>query len=201
MLQIKATRCSACSSYISNLKALAKKDREKKSNDCPASTTNHRFITIADYRSCISSLRSSIHEKDQKIIHLEKIISEKATKQAITVNSTTHQDLFTIMQQHHNDIVQQYPDDSFQYIFWKSQYESTQKKSKNGYRWNPAMIRWCIYLHHKSSKAYELLRKSNCINLPSQRTLRDYTHFIDWFHQRPRLTATSRFEAYIFERA
>ena len=41
------------------------------------------------------------------------------------------------------------------------------------------MIRWCIYLHHKSSKAYELLRKSNCINLPSQRTLRDYTHFVD----------------------
>lgn len=41
------------------------------------------------------------------------------------------------------------------------------------------MIRWCIYLHHKSSKAYKLLGKSNCINLPSQRTLRDYTHFVD----------------------
>lgn len=34
-------------------------------------------------------------------------------------------------------------------------------------------------LQHKSSKGYELLRKSNCIKLPSQRTLRDYTHFIN----------------------
>lgn len=41
------------------------------------------------------------------------------------------------------------------------------------------MIRWCIYLHHKSSKAYELLQKSKCISLPSQRTLRDYTHCFD----------------------
>ena len=136
-------------------------------------------MTIDQISSCVSSLRSSLHEKDQKIKRLEKVISEKATQQAITVNNTTHHDLFTIMQQHHNNIVQLYPEDSFQFIFWNSQYASSQKKSKNGYRWNPAMIRWCIYLHHKSSKAYELLRKSNCINLPSQRTLRDYTHFVD----------------------
>ncbi len=30
---------------------------------------------------------------------------------------------------------------------------------------------------HQSSRAYELIRKSGCIQLPSQRTLRDYTHY------------------------
>jgi len=38
------------------------------------------------------------------------------------------------------------------------------------------MIKWCIYLCHLSSGGYEALRKSGCISLPSQRTLRDYTH-------------------------
>ena len=33
-------------------------------------------------------------------------------------------------------------------------------------------------MRHQSSKAYETLRESKCISLPSQRTLRDYTHFV-----------------------
>ena len=38
------------------------------------------------------------------------------------------------------------------------------------------MIRWCIYLRHQSQSAYETLRQ--CISLPSQRTLRDYTYHV-----------------------
>ena len=44
------------------------------------------------------------------------------------------------------------------------------------FHWHPAIIRWCIFLHHKSSKAYNLLRKTGILHLPSERTLRDYTH-------------------------
>jgi hypothetical protein len=40
------------------------------------------------------------------------------------------------------------------------------------------MVKWCLYLRHISPKAYELLKSSGVIKLPSQRTLRDYTHFI-----------------------
>ena len=40
------------------------------------------------------------------------------------------------------------------------------------------MIKWCIYLRHLSQSAYETLRQSHCLQLPSQRTLRDYTHHI-----------------------
>ena len=73
-----------------------------------------------------------------------------------------------------------YPEDSFQYIFWKQQKESLAKKgkSRNGIRWHPLMIKWCIYLRHQSSKAYDTLRDSSCISLPSQRTLRDYSNAV-----------------------
>ncbi len=40
------------------------------------------------------------------------------------------------------------------------------------------MIKWCLYLRHHSSKAYETLRDSGCLVLPSQRTLRDYSNAV-----------------------
>ena len=39
------------------------------------------------------------------------------------------------------------------------------------------MIRFCLHLQHKSSGAYEVLRDSGVIKLPSQCTFRDYTHY------------------------
>ena len=41
------------------------------------------------------------------------------------------------------------------------------------------MIKWCLYLRHRSSGAYEALRESGCLVLPSQRTLRDYTYYVE----------------------
>jgi hypothetical protein len=40
------------------------------------------------------------------------------------------------------------------------------------------MIRWCLNLKLKSSGAYGALRSSGVLVLPSERTLRDYTHWI-----------------------
>ena len=45
-------------------------------------------------------------------------------------------------------------------------------------KWHPLFIKWCLYLRYLSGKSYELLRSSGCVKLPSQSTLRDYTHFI-----------------------
>ena len=39
------------------------------------------------------------------------------------------------------------------------------------------MIWWCLYIQYRSSGAYEALRESGILALPSQRTLRDYTHY------------------------
>ena len=44
-------------------------------------------------------------------------------------------------------------------------------------KWHPLVIKWSLYLRHLSGKSYELLQKTGCIKQPSQRTLRDYTHY------------------------
>ena len=44
-------------------------------------------------------------------------------------------------------------------------------------RWHPA-IRWCLNLHHCFSSCYKTLCNSSLFHLPSERTLRDYRHFV-----------------------
>lgn len=80
-------------------------------------------------------------------------------------------DLCQIMNDEHTAVVDE---DSLQNLFWKQQKESMSKQ-KNGMHWHPLMIRWCLYLRHMSGKAFETLRESG---LPSQCTLRDYSHCV-----------------------
>ena len=44
-------------------------------------------------------------------------------------------------------------------------------------RWHPMFVRWCLNLSRASPKAYGILRESG-IQLPTRRTLNDYTHWV-----------------------
>ncbi|CAC5374861.1 THAP9 [Mytilus coruscus] len=71
-----------------------------------------------------------------------------------------------------------FPDSNyFQRLFWSEQFKSVNVKSAKGMRWHPMIIRWCLYLRQKSSAAYDALRDSGFITLPSARTLFDYSHY------------------------
>ena len=50
-------------------------------------------------------------------------------------------------------------------------------KDKSGRRWHPLFIRWCLNIALTSSKAYNIIRESEFVVLPSRRTLRDYTNY------------------------
>ena len=93
----------------------------------------------------------------------------------VALDNDTTSDFQKIMDEEDGKVKQLYPEGSFQQIFWEQQKEASSRTGK-GRRWHPLMIKWCIFLRHQSSKAYEMLRQ--CIHLPSQRTLRDYTNCI-----------------------
>ena len=82
---------------------------------------------------------------------LQKKIKNDST--LVAVNSSTHDNLLSLKV--HNGM---------------------QQKSSTCISWHATMIKWCLYLNHKSSSAYNLLKSSKVIPLPSQRTLRDYSH-------------------------
>ena len=52
-------------------------------------------------------------------------------------------------------------------LFWEEQKKAAQCKDKHQVRWHPLIIKWCLYLRHQSSGAYETLRNSGVLRLPS----------------------------------
>ena len=76
------------------------------------------------------------------------------------------------------EIQHSYPEGSFQRLLGEEQIKASSVVNARARRWHPVFIKWCLYLRHLSGKAYELVCDSGCVQLPSQRTLRDYTHHI-----------------------
>ena len=104
---------------------------------------------------------------------MEKAIEDRGS----VVDDQLHEDLLTIMKEKSSHISQTYPHDSFQRMFWDAQLRAANLKNSKNIKWDPLIIRWCLYLRHLSSSAYEILRESGVITLPSQRTPRDYTYY------------------------
>lgn len=70
------------------------------------------------------------------------------------------------------------PEGSFKRIFWDQQLEAANTKDRKQIRWHPAIIKWCLHLKFISSGAYHALQETGIITLRSERTLRDYTHWM-----------------------
>ena len=111
------------------------------------------------------------------ITRLQHKLTEVTSHSGISLDHATSDDFAAIMDETNDVVKPTYPEDSFQRIFWQQQKDAA-SKSRHGMRWHPLMIKWCIYLRHQSGKAYETVRDSGCISLPSQRTLRDYTNSV-----------------------
>ena len=68
-----------------------------------------------------------------------------------------------------------FPASPFMKLFWNQQ----KLLSNNGCKkYHPMIIRFCLSLAFKTSSAYEELRNSNVLTLPSRRTLLDYKNAI-----------------------
>ena len=84
-------------------------------------------------------------------------------------------DLKKIADESSDIIKQQFTENIIQNFFWEEQVKLLKEKDKKQIIWDLMFIKWCLSLKLVSSSA---LRSSNVTILPSERTLRDYTHFI-----------------------
>ena len=95
----------------------------------------------------------------------------------VVVDESLHQDLCSIMEEKNGVVKESFPEGTFRRLFWDEQLRAVQVSDSRQMRWHPMMIRWCLNLKLLSSSAYNSLRSSGFIKLPSERTLRDYTHY------------------------
>lgn len=111
------------------------------------------------------------------ISRLRTKLTKITESHGIPLDEEISNDFRQIMEEEESNVKEKYPEGSFKAMFWSQQKEAAERPSR-GMCWHPLMVRWCIYLRHQSSKAYQTLRDSGCIYLPSQRTLRDYTNCV-----------------------
>ena len=108
--------------------------------------------------------------KCNKLTKQVERIQEEIQSKGVELNKDLSSDINQIMIENSENIT------PFMKMFWEQQQKQFSKGS--GARYHPMVIRFCLSLASKSASAYDELRSSNVLTLPSRRTLRDYRNAI-----------------------
>ena len=109
---------------------------------------------------------------------LRERIKSSTEKKGVLVDESLHNDLEAIMADQNKEVNKLFPKGSFRRLFWEEQLKMVKLTNSKSMKWHPMMNRWCLNLKLLSTLAYHALRTSGFIRLPSERTVRDYTHFL-----------------------
>ena len=188
-LLIKGRRCKYCQKTRGCL-------RSKRARKFAQEGACHKFkanvhLTTLEKDNKLRGLAQKQKILKRKVNRLEdkiKTLTEKAHTLIETegeiLSSADSADIAEILNESQKEL-SSLPADSFQKILFDQQMQYNALKKKSSMRWHPAIIRWCLYIRSKSSKAYDGLR--SCLALPSQRTLHDYSSYTEsgvGFHPR-----------------
>ncbi len=178
---VHGVKCSSCTAYRDTLRAMYHQWHKKgNASRCGLSNshTNTRYLNSPEKIQRLSEWKARAKAAEIKVRRLQEKIAVATEKDGVEVDEDLHSDLAQIMGERSSEVQDKHDSDSFQRVFWEQQLQAHQAASPKQYRWHPMMIRWCLHLHMLSSSAYDAVRSSGVITLPSQRTLRDYTRWI-----------------------
>ena len=125
----------------------------------------------------MNRLQTRVDLAKREIKRLREKIEKATNLNGVIVDDSLHQDLSSVMNEHNDSIEKQFPEGTFRGLFWQEQLKAAKVKDARQMRWHPTMIKWCLNLKLLSSSAYHSLRTGGFIKLPSERTLREYTHY------------------------
>ena len=182
--EVDGDRCDKCSTYRNTLnRAVARKERST-TEATPHSHTNYRYLSSPEK---IVRLREIQHERrisQKRITRLTTKLAELTAEDGVPLDSDMSGDLKEIMEEEDKGVLDRHHEGSFLRLFWDQQKEAMSKHPK-GMRWHPLIFRsdfstyhescpphpitqllalhhilcrWCLYLRHQSSKAYDTLR-------------------------------------------
>jgi len=126
----------------------------------------------------MSKLKAHFDASQREIDRLKQRLSDLTEQNGMIVDGDLHSDLQSIVNENNQDIRKLHPEGTFKRLFWEQQVAALEQKDAHTMKWHPMMIRWCLHLKLISTAAYSSLRSSGLLKLPSERTLRDYTHFV-----------------------
>lgn len=117
-------------------------------------------------------------QKSRKAIRSRcaKLARELIKKDGVKVTDDDESDIQALIDEVAPDVEEKYGEDSPQSILWHEQRKYNSLKNKRQMRWHPLVVRFALSLYYSSRVAYRKATSSGFLVLPSERTLRDYTH-------------------------
>ena len=106
------------------------------------------------------------------------VLRERIAAGAVPVDAALNKELTSTMEENNAAILAQFPVGSFKRLFWEQQMQAARLSNTKQMKWHPVMIKWCLNLKLLSSSSYHALRTTGFLHLPSERTLCDYTHYV-----------------------
>lgn len=154
------------------------KEREN-SNDRTAhdSHTNFRYLSkdeMVQRANCIQKEKRKAAAMQRR---LESKVQELIDKEGIVLFDKDDNDVATLFENVSPQVTAEFSEDGFQRLLWKQQKQYNSLRDKRQMRWHPTIVRFALSLHYASTSAYHFVTKSGFLSLPSERTLRDYTHW------------------------
>jgi len=108
---------------------------------------------------------------------LQKKANRTIEREGVRLTEEDGADMQTVMADNSNKVDDEFAKDSFQHTLWKQQKKYNTLRDKRQMRWYPLVILFALSLRYASSTAYRTVTSSGLLSLPSEHTLRDYTHW------------------------
>jgi len=168
--------CKICMQYRNVLCSSLHRENKSDSLCDPSSHTNLHWLSHPQKDQQIRNLQDVLHSKERKIQNFQAKLDKAIQDEGIQADTTTHNDCWQSwhLKIHHKRV-------QSLLLPFNASFGSNNIKQ---HPWRIGdkcvgirLIRWCLYLHHRSSGCYSTLRNTGVISLPSEQTLRDYRHF------------------------
>lgn len=182
-LLVIESKCHVCANYRPTLRSMHSRWYRRMISDsnertAVSSHTNYRYLTTLECNMRMTNLKRKVDSTQRELVSLKQRLIALTKDNGVNLDEEVEREIEGIIGDESKRITDQHPPGSFQRLFWEQQSEAMKLKDRRQIRWHPMFIKWCLSLKLISSASYRSLRSSNVIVLPSDRTLRDYTHFI-----------------------
>lgn len=170
------SKCKVCQKYRNTLRALKSKSLTG-SSKCSISTSSHanyRYLQNSELKQRLQNVQRVRKTTQRRVDRMKEKLNKLINNEAIEVtedDSIELEELFS----HTDEALKDHGHDHFYKVFWDQQRQYNKLSCKKKMKWHPLMIRFALNLQYLSSSAYNAV--GNFLSLPTQRTLRDYTHF------------------------
>ena len=175
------SKWQACVAYRATLRGIHHSWQKRLSSSpskCTSTSSRTNFCHLETPENALrhKNMKICTNTAERHLKRLKEKINKMMESGCVEVDDQMNSDLLKIMDENTERVKSDFAENSFQRLFWEQQLKSTKVKDKRQMRWHPMIIKWCLHLKMLSSAAYHTLQTSEFITLPSERTLRDYTH-------------------------